>query len=194
MRLAAVLIAILPLMPALADAQAVRYIDGVYVAPKGAAAPIELIAYAESFSNGVLRMQHGTLEDVPIVHEIGGAMVSVPNWKAVAVFVGSTALFEDERAERRRLPFAVQQRNVYAAAIRIADLEQRTKIDGLLKAVRASSDRPGYAFIVIASGGHEKYYPVRLTPRENYTDLGTGITQTDGPQITQITQITFLMR
>jgi hypothetical protein len=146
------------------EAQAVRYIDGVFVAARDASAPIELIAYAEAFTNGVLRMQYGTLEDAPLVHEIAGAMVSVPHWKPVAVFIATTALFKDERAERRNLVFAVQQRNVYAVAMRIVDLERRSKIDSLLKSVRASQDSPGYAFIAIASGSHVKYFPMRLTP------------------------------
>jgi hypothetical protein len=150
-------------------AQVVRYIDGVFVAPKGASAPIELIAYAESLSTGILRMQYGSLEDAPLVHEIAGAMVSVPNWKPVGAFVGTTELFRDDRAERRRLSIAAQQRNVYAVALRIVDLERRERIEALLRSVRASADAPGYAFIAIASGEHVKYYPVRLTPLESQT-------------------------
>jgi hypothetical protein len=146
------------------SAQVVRYIDGVFIAPNDGDAPLELIAYAETLSNGLLRMQHGTLDDAPLVHEIRGAMVSVPNWRPAAVFVGTSELFKDERAERRRLPFATQPRNVYAVALRIADLERRDRIDSLLKSVRASPDTPGYAFIAIASDTHVKYFPMRLTP------------------------------
>jgi hypothetical protein len=154
------------LISAGANAQTVRYIDGVFVAAKEASAPIELIAYAESLSTGILRMQHGTLDDAPLVREISGVMVSVPNWKPAGAFVGTTELFRDERAERRRLSIAAQQRNVYAVALRIADLERRDRIESLLKAVRASYDTPGYAFITIVSGDHVKYFPIRLTPDE----------------------------
>ena len=148
------------------NAQVVRYIDGVFIAPKNASAPIELIAYAEALSTGILRMQQGTLEDAPLVHEISGAMVSVPNWRPIGAIVGTTELFRDERAERRRLAFASRPRNVYAVALRIVDLERRETIEQLLTAVQASQDRPGYAFIIIGSDAHVKYYPMRLTPDE----------------------------
>ena len=147
-------------------AQVVRYLDGIWVAPKGASAPIELIAYAESLSTGILRMQYGSLDDAPLVHEMSGVMISVPNWKPIGVFIGTTDLFRDDRAERRRLPIAAQQRNVYAVSLRIADLERRERIESLLTSVRASANAPGYAFIAIASEEHVKYYPVRLTPLE----------------------------
>jgi hypothetical protein len=154
---------VLVITTAAVRAQTVRYIDGVFVAVKGTSAPIELIAYAESLSTGILRMQHGTLDDAPLVHEITGAMVSLPNWRPAGAFVATTRLFDDERAERRHLSIASQQRNVYAVALRIADLERRDRIESLLKAVRASAETPGYAFITIVSGGHVKYYPMRLT-------------------------------
>lgn len=147
-------------------AQVVRYIDGVFVAPKGASAPIELIAYAEGGATGILRMEHGTLEDVPFVHEISGLMVSVPNWRPVVAFIGTSELFRDERAERRRVVFASRRRNVYAVALRIADLERRDRIEELLESVHASYDTPGYAFIAIGSDTHFKYFPIRLTPQE----------------------------
>jgi hypothetical protein len=163
MRLAAVIGAVL-LLAAEGGAQVVRYLDGVFVAPQGAAAPIELIAYAEAYSSGVLRMQHGTLEDAPLIHEVDRVMVSVPNWRPAAAFVASDAIFRDERAERREVKFAVRRLNVYAVELRIVDLERRAKIDSLLKSVRASYDTPGYAFIAIGSETHVKYFPIRLTP------------------------------
>ena len=164
-RLVAVL-AIASLSATVIEAQSVRYIDGVFVAATGDSAPIELIAYAEALTTGVLRMQHGSLDDAPLVNEITAVMVSVPNWRVVGAFIGTAELFRDERAERRRLAFALQPRNVYAVAMRIVDLERRDKIEQLLTSVRASYDVPGYAFVVIGSDSHIKYYPIRLTPME----------------------------
>ena len=166
MRLAAAIGVVMMMTAEGGGAQAVRYIDGVFVAPQGAAAPIELIAYAEAFSTGVLRMQHGTLEDAPLVREVDRVMVSVPNWRPAAAFIATDAIFSDERAERREIKFAVRRLNVYAVELRIVDLERRTKIESLLKAVRASYDTPGYAFIAIGSETHVKYFPIRLTPLE----------------------------
>jgi hypothetical protein len=63
--------------------------------------------------------------------------------------------------------FAVNKLNVYALGLRVADLERREKIDSLLKAVRASYDNPGYAFIGMESDGiNARFYPMRLTPLE----------------------------
>jgi hypothetical protein len=147
------------------EAQTIRYIDGVFVAPRGGA-PIELIAYAEALSTGILRMQRGTLEDAPLIHELVSVLASVPNWRPKSVTVSTTDVFRDERAERRGLVFAVSKLNVYALGLRIVDLEKRETIDSLLKSVRASYDNPGYAFVGMEADGYVRYYPMRLTPME----------------------------
>jgi hypothetical protein len=147
-------------------AQVVRYIDGIFVAPRKGA-PIELIAYAEQTSVGRLRMAQGTLEDAPLIHEAVSVLTSLPHWKPIGAFVTTTELFQDERAERRNMSFATSKLNVYALGVRIADLENRERIEDILKAVRASYDKPGYAFIVMSSDGYIRYYPMRLTPLEH---------------------------
>jgi hypothetical protein len=147
------------------QAQTVRYIDGVFVAPRNGA-PIELIAYAESLSTGVLRMQRGTLEDAPLIHEVVSVLTSLPTWRPQSVTITTEEAFRDDRAERRGLVFAVNKLNVYALGLRISDLERRDKIESLLKAVKASPVNPGYAFIGMHSDGYVRYYPIRLTPVE----------------------------
>jgi hypothetical protein len=142
----------------------VRYIDGLFLASKGGV--VELIAYAEEMNRGTLRMQHGSLEDAPVVHELTRLMASIPLWPPVGVIVASAAIFHDDRAERRRLAISGQKVNVYAVEVRVADLERREKIESLLKSVKASYDSPGYAFIILASGDYRRYYPIRLTARE----------------------------
>jgi hypothetical protein len=148
-----------------APAQVVRYIDGIFVAPRKGA-PIELIAYAEQTSVGRLRMAEGSLEDAPLIHEAVSVLTSLPHWKPIGAFVTTTELFKDERAERRNMSFAMSKLNVYALGLRIADLESRERIDEILRAVRASYDNPGFAFIVMSSDGYIRYYPMRLTPLE----------------------------
>jgi hypothetical protein len=148
-----------------AEGQVVRYIDGLFVAPRGGA-PIELIAYAEELSIGTLRMQYGTLEDAPLVHEVVSVLATIPNWRPRSVIIASAAVFRDHRAERRSIVFAVNKLNVYALGLRISDLEERSKVESLLRAVRASYDNPGYAFIGMESDGYVRYYPMRLTPHE----------------------------
>lgn len=143
----------------------VRYIDGLWL--RTAEGVRELIVYAEIRSGGRLRMAQGDLEDAPTVHEVQGILASQPNWKPAAVIVTTTSLFTDESAERRNLPVATRMRNVYAAEVRVRDLERRDRIDALLRSVRASYDAPGYAFLVMyTDGAGLRYYPFRLTPAE----------------------------
>jgi hypothetical protein len=147
-------------------AQTVRYVDGLFIHTGPDGGPIELIAWAEATSRGQLRMSRGTLEDAPAVDTIARIMCSIPLWRPVGAFVTTTGLFVEERTERRNLAFAVRKLNIYALEVRIADLEDRAKIDALLRAVRASQDTPGYAFIVLSGGDYQRFYPVRLTPAE----------------------------
>ena len=165
MRVAWLSAALLVLWSAVGAAQAVRYIDGLFVAPRDGS-PIELIAYAEAMSTGILRMQRGSLEDAPLVHELVSVLASLPSWRPHSVTLATEQIFRDERAERRNLAFAVSQLNVYALGLRISDLERRDKIESLLKAIRASATNPGYAFIGLQADGYVRYYPMRLSPLE----------------------------
>ena len=143
-----------------------QYINGMFVYVKGSG-PTELIAWAEANSRGQLRMQQGSLEDAPVVHEIEGIFTSIPLWRPVRVFVSTEHIFHDDRAEVRHLAIASRVMNVYTLALRVADLERRAKINSLLTSVRASADMPGYAFVVLRSSGiSDRYYPIRLTPDE----------------------------
>jgi hypothetical protein len=165
-RRGAVVFGLLLAATASVSTQTIKYIDGVFVAPRGGA-PIELIAYAEANSRGMLKMQHGTLDDAPLVHELVSVLVSVPHWQPRDALVTTTHAFSEEQAERRTLRIAINKLNVYALGVRIADLERRDKIASLLNSVRASYDNPGYAFIVIESeGGYQRFFPIRLTPLE----------------------------
>ena len=162
-RLAIVAVSVLPAIVS-ANAQ-VRYVNGLFV---GSAAGVsELIAYAEPRSNGSLRMVSGDLDDVPVIHEISRILSSQPLWAPIGVIVATSEVFRDERAERRQIRIALRQLNVYTYEVRTSDLERREKIDALLKAVRASYDAPGYAFVILAMDGlGPRYYPIRLTPAE----------------------------
>ena len=162
-----VLAAVLSLLATVSlPAQTIRYIDGLFIHTdtSAASAPIELIAWAEATSRGQLRMSRGTLEDAPTVNEVKRILCSIPMWRPVGAFVTTTALFSEERSERRNMSIAANKLNVYALDVRIADLEKREKIESLLKAVRASPDVPGYAFIVLSGGDYQRFYPIRLTP------------------------------
>jgi hypothetical protein len=140
-----------------------RYPRGVFVAPR-VGDPIQRVAYAEMMPQGEYRMARGSLEDVPVVEEVAGALVNTPFYQPRYVFVTTAAIFEDMFAERRQLPVAQTKLSINAVHVRAADLENREKIDALLKAVGASPRNPGYAFIAPGWEGYVRYYPIRLTP------------------------------
>lgn len=63
-----------------------RFVNGLFVStPQGA---VELITYGESMHNGQLRLQEGSLEDVPTVKPWTRLRIlsSIPLWQPVAVF------------------------------------------------------------------------------------------------------------
>jgi hypothetical protein len=150
---------------ALASAQA-RYIKGVFVAsPEGSI--VELIAYAEARGNGSLEMSSGFLEDAPTLNEVHSVLCSEPLWRPIGMFVASSTVFRNERADLRQLSITLRQRNVYTFEVRASDLEHRATIERILKSLNASADSPAYAFVVVSMRGvAARYYPIRLTPAE----------------------------
>lgn len=149
-----------------------QYQPGVFVATSDG--PVELTAFAVQASTGIreisrdgrigiLRMEHGSLENAPLVPDVQRFLVNLPSYFPAGVMVATTAFFGDERAERRDLPIATQRLGMWAFEVRAADLEQPATIARLLESVRASDHEPGYVFVVI--GGHEmmpRFYPLRV--------------------------------
>lgn len=133
------------------------------------AGEVELVAYAERAGAGLLRMQRGTIEDLPVIHELVGLRASVPSWRPTAVDVTTLDAFRAERYNRsewRSLAMAFKPLSVFASLVRVVDLERRDSIVGLLRSVRASSENPGFALVAMTmtSGANVRYYPIRLTP------------------------------
>jgi hypothetical protein len=141
-----------------------KYIDGVFVATRQG--PVELIAYAEMTARGQLRLQAGSLEDVPVVDELAGILCSVPLWRPTGILIASGRVFDEDQAERRTLIFSGRKLNVYASELRVVDLEKRSKIDELLESLKTSAASPGYGFVVMTSDNMRRFYPFRLTPPE----------------------------
>jgi hypothetical protein len=149
-----------------------QYQPGVFVATSDG--PVELTAFAVQAGTGVreisrdgrigiLRMEHGSLENAPEVPDVQRVLVNLPSYFPAGVMVATTAFFGNERAERRDLPIATQRLGMWTFDVRAADLERPEAVARLLDAVRASDDEPGYFFVVI--GGHEmmpRFYPFRV--------------------------------
>lgn len=148
--------------PLAGQAQTASYVPGVFAGtPEG---PIELRAWAEATTSGQLRMASGTLEDVPTLPEVQRILCNLPNWRPTFVLIASEAIFRDERAERRALPFAVRRINTSAIEVRIVDVERKDRLAARLRNVRASDQAPGYVFINMSSNGLERFYPFRVRP------------------------------
>lgn len=161
---ATVICAAFTLLPGVLAQQ--RSINGLFIATKQGEL-IELIAYAEPMSRAVLRMQTGSLEDAPTIHELLAIYCNIPLWRPVGVFVSTGRIFSDDRAEQRNLAFTTRPRSVYGRELRVSDLARRDKIERLLKSAKASANAPGYAFVVLATdSSYRRYYPIRLTPDE----------------------------
>lgn len=147
----------------LAAAQA-DLIKGVFVAtPNG---PVELAAYAGRTSVGLLRMSHGTVEDIPAFHSVSRVLCNLPNWRPQLIWLSTRMVFKDEYAERRVLPFAVRPLNVSAMELQISDMEDPERVKKLLGYVRATASNPAYLIITLSIGGVTRDYIAEILMTE----------------------------
>lgn len=138
-------------------------VDGVFV--NSAHGPVELVAYADRTSIGLLRVSCGTLEDVPAIEAPTRLLCNLPTWKPTLVWLSTRRIFEDEFAERRTVPFAVRRLNVAALEMRIADFEDPARVGRLLENVHASPENPAYLFITLDSSGVTRDYMIEVLRR-----------------------------
>jgi hypothetical protein len=137
-----------------------RYVDGVFIHANGE--PIELLTYADRIASGQLRLSAGSFEDVPVVPAVHRILCSLPNWRPVTVWATTRAIFRDELAERRQLPFGIRKLNVYAVEMRVAAVEEPAGVLRLLEGLGATEEDPGLLLITLESGGVTRDYVVAL--------------------------------
>jgi hypothetical protein len=142
-----------------------RYIDGVFVQTRQG--PVELLAYAEMRSIGLLELTYGSMEDVPTLQSGCRVLVSLPAWRATGAFVATEAVFADIYAERRQVRLSSRQLNIYALGLEILDLREPKSLTRILRGVKASDDTPAYVFVGLANGrGRDpsfmRFYPIRI--------------------------------
>ena len=160
----ATLAALLTSRPSLHAAAQTDLIKGVFAAtPNG---PVELIAYADRTSIGLLQMSYGSFEDVPAFRSVSRVLCNLPNWRPELVWLSTRMVFKDEYAERRILPFAVRPLNISALELRISDMEDPARVKKLLGYVRASADNPAYLFITLSFSGVTRDYIIELLMSE----------------------------
>ncbi len=136
------------------------YQHGVFVATEHG--PIELSAWAEVARNGQLRMAKGSFENVPTITGVKGVLCNLPSWRPGSVFIASELIFRDERAERREIKFAMRLLNISALEMRVEDVEQKNRLNDLIRAVGGTQDVKTYVFIVMTTNGLERLYPFRV--------------------------------
>src|SRR6187200_2932427 len=69
-------------------------IKGVFAAtPNG---PVELIAYADRTSIGLLQMSYGAFEDVQAFRSVSRVLCNLPNWRPELVWLSTGMVFKDE--------------------------------------------------------------------------------------------------
>ena len=122
-------------------ARQVGYAHGVFVGTEHG--PVELTAYAEPATNGQLRMAKG-------------------GFAPSAIFVATQEIFQDERAERREVRFALRRLNISALELRVEDLERQDRLTALIQRVGASEKSPAYVFVVMTTNGLNRFYPFRV--------------------------------
>jgi hypothetical protein len=124
---------------------------------------IPLKTYAEFMNAGILRITSGAIRDIPTIDTFRLIRCSITGWHPVAVLVASEELFKSEYAERRQIPIALRPVGVTAVAVRVADLEQPSRIAELHRAIgRPEGGEEAYFFLVLTSGGITRYYPFRM--------------------------------
>jgi hypothetical protein len=136
------------------------YVHGVFVGTP--AGPIELTAYAEATTTGQLRMAKGDIGNVPTLPDPQRILCNLPNWQPGGIVIASHEIFNDERAERREVPFATRRLNMSALEVRVEDIERKDRLAELVRSVKGSKTSPVYVFVIMATNGLSRFYPFRV--------------------------------
>lgn len=124
---------------------------------------IPLKAYAEFMRAGILQLTSGAVKDIPTIDTLRLIRCSITGWRPVAVMAASDELFKTEYAERRLLPIVIRPVGVSAVSVRVADLEDPTRVAELHRAIgRPEGGDEAYFFLVLTSGDLTRYYPFRI--------------------------------
>lgn len=123
---------------------------------------IQLKAYAEFRPSGVLQMSSGSFKDIPTIEDFQFLRCNLTGWLPGRAMVASEKLFESEYAERRLIPIATRKVGVTAVEVRIADLEQPSRVAELVNAVNEETGATAYFFFVLTGDGMMRYYPFKM--------------------------------
>jgi hypothetical protein len=145
------------------ETRAQQFIEGVWLGTESGAV-IELIAWAEPGRFGTLRMANGSLEDAPVIPRTYRILSSLPAWQPAGVIMATTDVFakEFDRVDKVDLPFSATKLSISAVEIGIPALEKWENVVRMRRNLKASGDRPLYAFLMLTNGNIARLYPFRV--------------------------------
>jgi hypothetical protein len=126
----------------------------------------ELAAYGSLKPSGLLMMAFGTVDEIPAVTHVPMLICNLGMWSVANVWFTTRRIFDDGRAERRRLTFAFNRVNIRTTRLRIRTLEDADGLRGLQKSVNAGPDNPAYAVFAVTNGAIVRHYLVQVRPSD----------------------------
>lgn len=123
---------------------------------------MELAAYASMLPSGLLTMSFGKVDEIPVADRVPMLICNLGMWHVGTVWFTTRRAFDDSRAERRRLTFALNRMNMRTTRLRIKSLEDAPAMQGLMKSVKAGPDNPAYAAFAVTNGAIVRHYLVEM--------------------------------
>ena len=140
-----------------------KFLDGLWLGTESGAV-IELIAWAEIQRFRPWRMANGSLEDAPVIPRTYRILSSMPAWKPAGVIMATPDVFSKDfdRVESVELPFSATKLSISTVEIGIPALEKWENVLRMRKSLKATDDKPLYAFLMLTNGAIVRLYPFRV--------------------------------
>jgi hypothetical protein len=135
-------------------------VPGVFV--DTADGPQELGVYTNRTVTGRLHLAVGTLDEVQMVPGLIRVLCNLPFWRLQSAFISTSRIFDDNRAERRRLTLRARQLSITAISVEVVATEDPAQLKPLLDAVGATPENPAYVFVTMESRGSIRDYLVGI--------------------------------
>jgi len=140
-----------------------QFLEGLWLGTESGAV-IELIAWAETNGFRPWRMANGSLEDAPVIPRTYRILCSMPAWKPAGVVMATPDVFSKDfdRVESVELPFSATKLSISTIEIGIPALEKWENVLRVRKNLKATDDKPLYAFLMLTNGSIVRLYPFRV--------------------------------
>jgi hypothetical protein len=137
-----------------------RFVEGVFTATESGA-PVELIAWAEPMTAGMLKVTQGFLDDAPILPRTYRFLVNVGGYNLIGVLAVNKDIFTQQldRLNSKMLAHSAVKLNVQTVEVGIPELENWDQVLRLRKSLKATEDKPLVFFLVLSNGAVKRFYP-----------------------------------